>query len=884
MDEIVNLLSVTFQAKSQEEIDGANEALNNFGMSQDFINILFSIILNKELSISVRTSAASFLCVKCDKEHDKIPPESIDLIISQFPQLLFQVEPALYNYFRKFSYVLSNKFYINMIQSNNIHLQFLDFLQNPHIMQPASILFKYFTKATQDDAEKKNFLLANSLEVIFQVIQNTNDLYFIGNLIDSIRYLLNNEIENSVYDTISTAFDYLIALLQNKESEYYSKFVGHFIFFVYRFLYFAQEPNYPNFKALFEKIVLTTHELNDSSVNYKFIQLLQVKSSIWDSFIQEEENIKYILENILIPLFALSEEAQSKIESDPNQFCIENIYAGGDLKDQYSRAYWCITILHPLILPYIIPYAQTAVENYAANKDPCALYSALHFCSAAWAKLYKTIEFSEKAIEFLRDTAVLLNEDSLLPRCGFILLLGSIDDLKPLPAGFPIELIHEVILQCDQDNLILQYFSCYSLINLLDSIAREPGTTAEFEGMVDFDTSQFISMVMAISSEFNDIAFMRIITACIRMPGFLTAISPVATEIVLDYFNNAKGMLLNTKKEDAGKMELIFNPVMNLIDSMKAVPEALNEILAVSAAQLFENVDFFDNDATLEPALDLSCQIIGLSSKSCQEFWSLVQVIANKLGEQKLSVDQMSKFSIMLNNLAVLDPESALSQMEFFHQLFQIISAMMSQNESYVESFSNMAAAILFLSPQDSELHQEIMSNIAGIINEKVDELEDDGSAFDFFEEMENIIFAFLALYPEEALSLLGEELMDILMTSYSGCAPRPIEPLYVIKCLGPFLHKEDIFKYLASAVPGFSPENITKPINYNDHDIEAMKISIETVPLIPDSTRLPAVVEFLKQIISIDSEAAEEMEVTELLAGLQKATDNEQSEDTEEN
>lgn len=873
MEEITQLLALTYQGTSQDQIDAAKQELEKFGMSPDFAQILFSISLNTFNDVTLRKSALIYIIVKCAHQLQEIPQETMQFIIQNFPNLIFQIEPEFYKVIIKFSDILCEKCYVHLIQSNNIHIQFLNNFQNSQIIRPASILFKSLMKAVRKlntSEEIVDSLLESVFDPILQLLQNVTDMFVISRLLDSLQLLLRktgNDIQYresiaKYYEALDQYLDHFFQLLQTK-GEYFNNFVKSFIIFLKTYLDFRGETSYPNFVALFEKLVLTVHELSDPKVNIRFFRLLESHLQYWTEFVQIPENLSYIMTNIVFPLFVLSEESISKIEYDPISFCYENIYQGGDVNEQYGSVYRCLASGQFDISEFILEFAKASVENYVQTSDAALFYSQMHMCSAAWSKLYSNDLYRNQAIEFLTENAGLLEAD-LLPRCGFMLLCCAIyEPMKGLPAGYPLILIRAIIAQYEEENVILNYFACTALYTLLVSLGFVESDVKLFQQYADFDTTQFIKIIMAMSEQFHDPSSFVIVTACIRMPFFAAAIKECATDIIIDIFSSVKSAFGEMPEKESIETDLIFNPLINLIESLKDNKELLNSGISTCASQICENIDLFGSKIFFQSLLELASQLISyLSGPAPEFFWQLANLVSQKVRDDQLSDDQQDIFAIMLYNLSVSDIDAARQQIDFFYELL---------NNFKGESFSNMASLLLNIVPPESPMHAQVMQIAMSRLSEGFEIImEDPSEAFMFFEEWQNLVFTVLSLFANEFQESVGEYFIPFI-SNYAEYTVNLLQTLYCFAVMSSMIPPQDLFSNIYTVLDGLSLSNWTQDNSYSDYVHDMMIVRLKIRPFIPVETCVQTVLQFFAQVIQSNPEVAAQAGITNFMTKYEK-------------
>ena len=99
MEEVLSLLLQTVTSQSQEEITAAQERLSVYGMSPEFVSLIFGIITNVENDDNLRLAAGIYISVKCQSSWDSIPEESTKFILDNFPQIFVNANDQMLSYF-----------------------------------------------------------------------------------------------------------------------------------------------------------------------------------------------------------------------------------------------------------------------------------------------------------------------------------------------------------------------------------------------------------------------------------------------------------------------------------------------------------------------------------------------------------------------------------------------------------------------------------------------------------------------------------------------------------------------------------------------------------------------------------------------------------------
>ena len=875
MEEILSLFGQLLNAKSDEEIHAVEENLSQYGMSQEFVNIVFQIILNSN-ELNIQKQASYYICVAFDHNFDQIPDDTKTFIAENFPQLLFSIDFSMYDYYEKFAKVLIKKIYI--YQLNDALQSFIAFFDDPSRHRAASLFFNQLADVstsfkTNDIMSSFSYLIMQNAMPIFNgIIENTPDLYVKKNLFNAIQSLIFAispttdqatpeylEVFSSFMTNAYHLIEISIPILENSNQEF---FVPFFVSFITLFCILVRiDKNYFEANEEFvSQVALFIHEhvlaLKNDDITFAFFRLLSISSPIISSTF--DPLLQVIIESIILPLYILTPESISLAENDPIEFsrnCIYQAAADSDIKSMSALLLSIMVNEFPSFKELIIQYFQHALEQFSQDQDAATLFSFLHMISKTWYSLMKghltneeETSIPQQGLELMQTAAELLESDDLFLRSSILLILAQMPGPNDTDIILPIPITFATVEQIGTESPLLQYLGCDALIPQLELILKNQEALNEFSEGFDVLIPELIEAVMSISSDSGDPDLAKLITLLANVPAFQEQFVSIAPDLVDQSFEFAVSFLNEEETEvDSGSFTF-FNEIMNIIDRVKNKPELLTPITERCTQHIMSNLELFDTPLVTSLIELLNC-IISNDPSSHQHLCEIsIQLLQNLPDTVLSNMDTCDSVCMIIHNILV-------SMREQISENVQLIMDIVTQAQTRIKSAASInyiiSAALICLPESAEEERSTVFSMAIEIIN-GIDFYE----AFDL-EDNENLIHTLFVYFPQQTLESL-ESPMDII-TSFIDFMPSfPITIVEICVAVYPFLDPEVRDEIMPRVLGDIRPSTLFKRISISDYDIDNFIVRQRPVSPLTDQQRLNNVVTFFRGINQENHEIAQ--------------------------
>ena len=824
MEELTTLLLQTVSSQSQDEIAQAQERLDAYGMSPEFVSLLFEIITNSENDDNLRLTAGIYISVKCQAQWCEIPEESTKFILENFPNVFSNANEQMLSYFTKLSYFLSSRGYVSVIQESLG--QFLQLCGTEETTKGGFIILKSISKAAfdvvfdkSDDASQHPSIvfLGTALPMLKQAFDESSDLFVLQKICGIMHYLLasanklrskGNEDLIAFYVDAQSMLEHAMEILVEGFDD--EKFLCEFIKFAKEYAFVPPSAlNEELITAVFERIIAVSSKSSSSKVICNLLQFLESRNEILDQIITS--NINDLVENIFIPIFTLSSESVELVSSDPVRFAAENsvdVYLR-DKKDMQSSCYNCIVSLsfrHDELKESIMQVAHTALENFSSDSDSAALYSLLSFCFCGYNSIASRNVDSLK--EFVYSAAPLLEVDDELARCAFLYLVsGSSKHV------IDADLFLAILSQFEVDSDLVKYYACCALESTIKPIIDDPEQQAAFIEGFSIDVSDFIETIFTLAHDYGDPELVGIIAHCTTLSAFQSSIVEIAPDIISTYFTISESFF-----EKSDHTNEVFQGLTHLLEVVKDTP-VIEEISSQIATEIFQHQEYFSTN--LKYALvDLISNNIAYSPTVVDEYWSVARLLM-QLYEDDKSPDFKESVFIIIHNLIIKSGEGVGENLEW---LIQLVHEMLANEKGTyaLNDTTNLLSALLVVLPDDNPEKESLLQESFGILSREIEGVEmDEEDEIDvgslYLDESFTLFDTVITLFPEQTVAAFGDNIF-LLIGSYSYFCLYDIQQLSSVASVAKFVSDEMRFKIISSIIKELSPESLFKLNDVTDY------------------------------------------------------------------
>ena len=872
MEEVASLFSQLLNAKTEEEVKGSEERIDAYGMSLEFVNATFQLISQTQ-DLNIQKQASYYLCVRFQHNFDSIPQESKDFVSQNFFELFFSLNFDLYDYYEKFAEILFSKIFMFDIQSSGVIEMILGFFGDENKLRGASLLINQLAQAsikfTSSEQNLSLFILQNTIQTILPALQAVPDFYVKKNLCNTFRFLLpsfsNQEIPTEYVELIQQIYqviDELVPILENTSQEYYVPFLISYIeLFTKLCDNFRSQENIPNVLNVANAITTLAIALKNNDVTIPFLSLL---SKGFNELIEYfNEQIQSIIEEIILPLFVLTEDDVRMAEDDPIEFTRNCVYSP-ELSDVRSSAALCLSSIDTFYInfpPLIAQYFQHALEQFSQDQNTLNLYGFLHFISFTLPKLLGENKINQQdpvtlqIIELFTQSAELLTGDELLQRCAFLLLAEKVTQQI-----LPVEVTIAIIEQMGEDSPLLQYLASLAAITQLKIIIDSQELLEKFTSLFSIDVSDLLNTVLTISHDFGDPDILKLITICVRIPAFQSSLIEVAPELISQTFELATAFVEEYDPTDSKSLENeggIFNSLINLINQVKSSPAVLSSITQECIEEIGNHLGFLENDSPLMASfIELINIIVQNDSSSHEQFFEIAKELFDRINQNQ-SPDTIDVICTIIHNIFISASSissqnaewilSAVSRINEFNQ------ALIAEGKSSLQAFSIILSAALFCIPEEAAEARQALFQLAVQIANEIS--PDPGDAQYEIEDSEDVLYALFTTFPQETLQSLEDPIT--LISNIITFSSFPVNIIEIGIAVYPYLSESDRDEIMSTILEYQAPSQIFDRINESDYDKDYLTVRIKPNNPLSDEERKEKILQFYRTVIQEDPEAA---------------------------
>ena len=868
MEEVSALFTQLVNATTEEEVKGSEESIDAYGMSLEFVTATFQLISSTQ-DLNLQKQASYYLCVRFQHSFDDIPQESKDYVAQNFFELFFSLNFELYDYYEKFAAVLFNKIYILDISSSGVLEMILGFFEDESKQRGASLLINQLSQAathfTSQEQSLSFVILQNSVQTLLPALQSIPDLYVKKNICNSLISLLHCTSDQTLQyaeliPQIYQVVEELIPILENTSLEFFVPFVVSYINIFSKLCSFIESTeNFPNIINIANAITTLCISLKNNEITIPFFSLLSNGHKVLADYINEQ--LQSIIEELLLPLFVISEEEVAMSVDDPIEFTRNCIYSP-ELSDVRSAAAFCLSTMdnyYPNFPALIAQYFQQSLEQFSQDQNTLNLYAFLHFVSCSINKLLDATKIAQQEastmqiIELLSSVAELLGCDELLQRCSFLLLAEKID--QPV---LPVEVTIGIIEQMGEESPLLKYLASLAAIPQLSIIIHSQELLQQFTTLFSIDVSDLLNTVLTISHDFGDPDILKLITICVNIPAFQSSLIEVAPELITQTFELAAAFVEEYDPTDSRSLENeggIFNGLINLVNQVKSSPQVLSSITEKCTEEIGSHLEFLDTPL-MSSFIELINIIVDNDSSCHEQYFEIAKELFERINANQ-GPDTIDSICILIHNIflstraiASQNAEWILSAVSHINEFNQ---SLVEEGKSSLHSVSLILSAAIFCIPEEATDERQSLFQLA--IQTANEISPDPTEALYEIEDSEEVLYALFTVFPQEALQSLEDPMS--LIDNISTFAAFPITTIEIAIAIYPYLEESDRDSIMSSILQFQAPSEIFNRVNDAEYDIDYLTVRNKPKNPLSDEERKAKLLTFFRTVLQSDPQAA---------------------------
>ena len=684
-DQILNLLIKTYSGLNTEEVDNANEQLDLLGFNQEFINLLFSFIINEKLNEQVKISSIIRL-IRIVQNYWMSDDLSNDIRI-HFIDSIFQILPIFYDksnsvfemILKLLEMIISKQFILDKL---NFFLNIANsFLETKEENSNSLFLFvnlhyliakKLITSLSTDEIIKE--MISHIINLLSDVFINIDDPILMSILLKSISlYIQRNHLFFQYLN--ENTINKVVILCDNYNEAFNKKLLYEMINFISVIFNDLQNDE---INLHFSNFYFNIYQKEPKEKTVKLFKSIMTNDVTFSNVI--EPNIESILQYIFNDYFSITEKEKEDLETNIQSFL--SSFQTDLFSDSNERTIVYLTLTHVSrnenFSISLLEFVSNVLSSNEINEETC--FSALFMLSSAipFLSAYKDTVF-QIISECLSTESQLIISGSLLCcsklytfNCPIELygaLFAALESDSLLIKNYAIEAIHELFLNPPQDEV---------LCNLIRETYGE-------------NIVEIISLIFQSADELNDPLLKLSVIYLIQFFGDAFLVNNQDLCVELYYLYTASSDILGT-------YDSLLTTLTNVIKNAEMKGTSIIETFLPLIQESFEEI----NDSGISKIITLLSNIIYFSTQETIDYSIFYPYIVSFLQKMPNLIESCSFF---FNNLLIKQPDFL---MENFDDIINFIFSLYERevsNSCYIENigFYLYIFSVLFFINKDSD-------------------------------------------------------------------------------------------------------------------------------------------------------------------------------------
>lgn len=637
MDEIIALLTQTFNVQgpnANEQIQQAEQSLNEYGGSQEFCLCLFQIISTPDLNTSIKKSAIIYLIQMIYRYWDRIPQESKQQILINIPTILLNNGNNDYKLLMKLTSVIVEKTFpeqfngwfeiiMNGIKSNEEKKIIMGLMIEKAIASKFKII---------DDSNYHfyNDLCLSTLQVLTELVVKNDKLIVKYFCFKILRLLSIKSIPTGLNENILKHWFSVILNLENVVNlSNFEIYVKAAISFCVTYFYLYSHIIDPILSVDVMNAIVSISLMNiNQSIQGKCVLFLKYAlyyPPTCESIISDIDNFVQI---VLYPYFKLTEEDIYNAINDPVQFVLDFHSFSYDESDPRSYLYESLK-LHSKLLPELKNSLIRLLLSALESNNPAIIFSYCYLFSAVGSQVTNP--------EIISKIGSYLSNESFIVKCGCLLALRYLK--------LPIDYIYQTFLLLGDSSILVQYYSAINLSEYLPKLDKE--TANQIKEMCSGNIIDILQNYFSLAQEFNDYNFMELIQI------YITFFGNELINYAVDFIMNTYQIFIKCiSANNIISGNIIISSISLFIKMLPYNTETSNKVNDILFNQILEDITKIPVQA-IESLIELAASIISLSGEISKKHWEIFNIF------HSIQTQFPQAVCIAYKNLLIRDKETA---------------------------------------------------------------------------------------------------------------------------------------------------------------------------------------------------------------------------------
>ena len=684
-DQILNLLIKTYSGLNTEEVDNANEQLDLLGFNQEFINLLFSFIINEKLNEQVKISSIIRL-IRIVQNYWLSDDLSNDTRI-HFIDSIFQILPIFYDksnsvfemILKLLEMIISKQFILDKL---NFFLNIANsFLETKEENSNSLFLFvnlhyliakKLITSLSTDEIIKE--MISHIINLLSDVFINIDDPILMSILLKSISlYIQRNHLFFQYLN--ENTINKVVILCDNYNEAFNKKLLYEMINFISVIFNDLQNDE---INLHFSNFYFNIYQKEPKEKTVKLFKSIMTNDVTFSNVI--EPNIESILQYIFNDYFSITEKEKEDLETNIQSFL--SSFQTDLFSDSNERTIVYLTLTHVSrnenFSISLLEFVSNVLSSNEINEETC--FSALFMLSSA-------IPF----LSAYQDTVFQIISECLSTESQLIISGSLLCCSKLYTFNCPIELYGALFAALESDSLLIKNYAIEAIHELFLNPPQDEVLCTLIRETYGENIVEIISLIFQSADELNDPLLKLGVIHLIQFFGdeFLASNQDLCVELY--YLYTASSDILGT-------YDSLLTTLTNVIKNAEMKGTSIIETFLPLIQESFEEI----NDSGISKIITLLSNIIYFSTQETIDYSIFYPYIVSFLQKMPNLIESCSFF---FNNLLIKQPDFL---MENFDDIINFIFSLYERevsNSCYIENigFYLYIFSVLFFFNKESD-------------------------------------------------------------------------------------------------------------------------------------------------------------------------------------
>ena len=641
-ESVLSLLTTTFSGVNTEEVDDANKQLDSLGFNNDFLVLLFSIILNENFAEQIKFSAIIRLIriVKTNWIDENMSDEIRKLFYNAILQILpqfFNSKKSLFKMALKLlQTIICKQYLIDKLESI---LNLSDSLienqnENPNSVFLFAIIHQTISKeiilySTEEIVQQ---MIAHFVQVLSNIFVENDDTNIMIIIVKTIsKYIQRNHIFFQYLN--ENTINKIILLCDSYDEQFNKKLLYSIINFI---SIIFNDHKIEEINLHFAEFYFRIFQIEPSYKTAKLLKSIMTNETTYANFI--EPNIDEILNYIYSQFFSITEAEKNYIETNIQSFF--SSFQTDIFGDCDERTLLYLTLTHvsrkEMFSHSLLEFVTNILSSSDINEETS--FSILFMLSSAIPFL---TPYTENVFQIIAEC---LSTESPLVISGALICCSKLYNYN-----CPIELYGAIFEAITNDSLLVKNYAIEAIQELFMNPPQDNDLNNMIKETFSGNIEEIISLIFQSANELNDPQLKLSVIYLLQFFGddFLPSNIELCVELYLLYTSST---------DILGTYDSILITITNIIKNAEINENSIIEAFLPSILESFEEI----HDSSISKIVILLSNMVYFSLQEI-DFSIFYPHIISLLQQVPNLIEQCSFF---LNNLFIKQPNFLMENYE----------------------------------------------------------------------------------------------------------------------------------------------------------------------------------------------------------------------------